>query len=577
MRFSLFGPLLYFDLLRTTRRGRTFLLRAAYLGVILASLFLYYYLWLPNDQRPPLFEPRVGTIQALADFGASFFVAVLLAQFLAVLVLTPIYTAGAIAEEKERHTLEFLLATQLSSREIILGKLCARLANMALLLVTGLPVLGLVQLLGGVDPNLVLAGFLATALLMLSLASFGVLISMYHATALGALHRVYGWAGGYLLITCLCVAGASPALSLGNPIVAAITVVRALSGNADQTTVLVVAALGYVPVHLVFTICFTVAAIRRLRTVALRATAPTLPKELPPSVRDRPELGDGDALLWKELSEEPIIPIDWRIRKGPLRTGLFAVGVPLTLALAIGFASDPRGDGLNFQVRFLGTILSTVGLLFVGLSAVGRFSREIERQTLDALLTLPERDAVLATKRYASLRSVLPVGWTLLYIGGIGIVFRGLHFLALPLLAVAAGVYVSFFVNLGLWLSLTTRSTVRAALLYCVCVTAFPAAVWGLLAAVNEDLVRSTTLAAGLTDCGCGLVPPWTIWKLAFSRVEANPLTGMVDLPMSSLLLIGAGLLVYQLAAWWLGRRARAHFDDLTGPPRRGGSPEGQS
>ncbi len=56
MRFSLFGPLLYFDLLRTTRRGRTFLLRAAYSGVILASLFLYYYLWLPTDQRPPLFE-----------------------------------------------------------------------------------------------------------------------------------------------------------------------------------------------------------------------------------------------------------------------------------------------------------------------------------------------------------------------------------------------------------------------------------------------------------------------------------------------------------------------------------------
>ena len=47
-----------------------------------------------------------------------------------ILLLTPAYTAGAVAEEKERRTLEFILATDLRNREIILGKVLSRLLNL---------------------------------------------------------------------------------------------------------------------------------------------------------------------------------------------------------------------------------------------------------------------------------------------------------------------------------------------------------------------------------------------------------------------------------------------------------------
>ena len=77
--------------------------------------------------------------------------------------------AGSIAEEKDRKTLEFLLATDLRNREIILSKLGARLANLLLFILTGLPILSILQFLGGVDPNLVLAGFAATFLTMAGL------------------------------------------------------------------------------------------------------------------------------------------------------------------------------------------------------------------------------------------------------------------------------------------------------------------------------------------------------------------------------------------------------------------------
>src|SRR5262249_38273620 len=72
---------------------------------------------------------------------------------------------------------EFILATDLRNREIVLGKLSARLANLGLLLMAGLPVLSFLQFLGGVDPGMVIAGFCATALTLLSLAS----LSMFHS------------------------------------------------------------------------------------------------------------------------------------------------------------------------------------------------------------------------------------------------------------------------------------------------------------------------------------------------------------------------------------------------------------
>src|SRR5260370_27001872 len=91
-----------------------------------------------------------------------------------------------MAEQKERSPLDFLFITALSNREIILGMLGARLAKLLLLLLTGLPLLNLLVLLGGVDPGLVLAGFVATAMLMVSLGSMSMLVSVHARTSFGA-------------------------------------------------------------------------------------------------------------------------------------------------------------------------------------------------------------------------------------------------------------------------------------------------------------------------------------------------------------------------------------------------------
>src|SRR5207253_8953302 len=105
----------------------------------------------------------------LAYFAERIVLTLLVLQAGAVLALTPAYVAGAIAEEKERGTLELLCTTQLRSHEIVLGKLFARLVHLTGLLLTGLPILCLALFWGGVDPHLVLAAFAVTGLTLLSI------------------------------------------------------------------------------------------------------------------------------------------------------------------------------------------------------------------------------------------------------------------------------------------------------------------------------------------------------------------------------------------------------------------------
>src|SRR5262249_15603380 len=140
VKYPLFGPVLWFDLVRTTRRGRHVLLRCGYLVFLLVAIFVLYEKYLSNDTDRGVFDERAIAPHEMARFTEAFFTAFMVIQFLVVLLLTPIFTAGAIAEERERRTLEFLLATDLHNREIVFSKLLARLASLALLLLTGLPV-----------------------------------------------------------------------------------------------------------------------------------------------------------------------------------------------------------------------------------------------------------------------------------------------------------------------------------------------------------------------------------------------------------------------------------------------------
>src|SRR5438874_423724 len=72
----------------------------------------------------------------------------------------------------------WLLGTHLGNHEIVLSKFGARLANLTLFLITGLPILTILQFLGGIDPDLVLVGFAATGLTMFGLGGVALFLSV---------------------------------------------------------------------------------------------------------------------------------------------------------------------------------------------------------------------------------------------------------------------------------------------------------------------------------------------------------------------------------------------------------------
>ena len=85
-----------------------------------------------------------------ARFGATLLRTLAPLQ-LALAVLAAAMTAAvAVSVEKDRRTLELLLLSRLSERELVLGKLAASLLRVMLMLLSAIPVFGIAALFGGV-------------------------------------------------------------------------------------------------------------------------------------------------------------------------------------------------------------------------------------------------------------------------------------------------------------------------------------------------------------------------------------------------------------------------------------------
>jgi ABC-type transport system involved in multi-copper enzyme maturation permease subunit len=87
-----------------------------------------------------------------------------------IILITPAITAGALGHEKERGTFLALFGTQLTSAEIVIGKMPGRLSFVLWPALTALPFLVFATVLGGISP---VGVFLALALLIVVLLAVG--------------------------------------------------------------------------------------------------------------------------------------------------------------------------------------------------------------------------------------------------------------------------------------------------------------------------------------------------------------------------------------------------------------------
>src|SRR3954451_17704033 len=195
-----FGPVFWYDLARVARRQPLALCRAGYGLALLAALFVLYATALPHAWFGGHVTEKDATAFAMSTFRV--FIAL---QFAAVVLIAPALAAGAVAEERGNNTLTFLLTTHLTSRENVLGKLFTRLLMVGMLVATGLPVLALVQFLGGVEPNLVIASFVALAFTALSLGGLGLFCGVFVRKHQNAAWRAYQILVAFLALSFLSI------------------------------------------------------------------------------------------------------------------------------------------------------------------------------------------------------------------------------------------------------------------------------------------------------------------------------------------------------------------------------------
>jgi len=165
------GPAFWYEWLMTSRRWQLYAGRALVIAFLLAALGIVW--WSQDAGR------RLPNLRASAAVGESFFCAIIGTQLTLVLLAAPAFAAGAICMDKSRGVLIHLLVTDLSSAEIILGKLAARLMAVLGLVLASLPVMTMATWMGGIEPEALLGAYLVLVGVALLGCSFALTLSVW--------------------------------------------------------------------------------------------------------------------------------------------------------------------------------------------------------------------------------------------------------------------------------------------------------------------------------------------------------------------------------------------------------------
>src|SRR4051812_28041126 len=134
------------------RRRRDLFIRCAYLGLLVFVVITS----LVSGQS------TIGTgasLNDLAKMSDQIFRNMSYLQLGLVALLAPIFTAGAITQEKDSQTYDILLSTPLTNGQIVLGSLLSRLFFVIALLISGIPIFSITQIFGGVSIAAIVRSF----------------------------------------------------------------------------------------------------------------------------------------------------------------------------------------------------------------------------------------------------------------------------------------------------------------------------------------------------------------------------------------------------------------------------------
>jgi ABC-type transport system involved in multi-copper enzyme maturation permease subunit len=481
------GAILHQEWLLGSRRQRLHLFRWIYAAWLIVLVFYGYLRYLIEEQQRLLSQVVAGTSTFIARasmpeiVGQWFAESFVVQQMLLLVLATPALVAGAITDEKRRGTLQYLLTADLEARHILLGKLLARVAQVLLVALAGLPLFALLAGFGGVQPITLLA--LAAALLvpLLALASATLLASVCCRQTRDAVLALYLLG----ILGALAIWYFRGPLDYFNPLFVlepAWGAWRSL-GLSELGRRLLIASIGWTTLG---GICLAL-AIWRLRPAYrselenVRPQAVRWYSAVRASVQEEP-------IRWRERHVEGLAPAP-SLRRVPQAAAAAAVaGVTICSSLWILWYFLPPGVTVGdlilalarLQVERLGGLMPNAGKgflvqglvvmllasLVVGIRCSGAVTGERERRTWEALLLTPlsakqmirgKLWGIMAAS-YVYLLAYAAPAILLSAFGGVLALFWVLLWLAVTVLAM-------YYVGAaGLWCSVRARNSWRALL-----------------------------------------------------------------------------------------------------------------
>jgi ABC-type transport system involved in multi-copper enzyme maturation permease subunit len=400
------GPVFAYEWIALSRRWHWYALRSLFAGMLLVALLVI------------LSGSHVSyggmTFHDLAKLGEWFYIAVIGTQLTLVLLAAPAATAGAICLDRASGKLTHLLVTDLSDAEIVLGKLASRLVPVLGLVACALPLMAIMTLVGGVDPDALVGAFLVTvgvALLGSSLAFvFSIWVKKTHEALLGTYAVWAVWLVGRPFVV---LVNQAFGWSLALPARIADPYFLAFSPYWSPTSVALDDYVWFMVITTGLAAVLAIVAVLRLRAVCTRENV-TRKK----SLRGRLERISDRLDLTRYLPGPPLDfnPILWRewhrarpSRFSRLATGVYVVGA---LTASIGAVLVPRN---TFAMAWVNGFQVSIGMLLLSVTAATSLAEERVRGSLDVLMTTPlsTRDIVvgkwLGTFRLVPALAVLPV------------------------------------------------------------------------------------------------------------------------------------------------------------------------
>lgn len=487
------GPVFNVELLTTARRARYYLVRVLYASILLFVLYQTYSSFFWWRARPG----NSYSIREMSNFAKTTFGSIAMSQLIAVLVLTPTLVAGVIADEKQRKTLHYLLASRLTSGEIVLGKLAARLLHVGVFLAIGLPIVSLIGLFGGVDPEFVVLAYAGTFTTAFFLAGISIWVSTTARRVRDAIFAVYlieiawltlpplaellrwSWRAGYDWIHPV-----NEYFLLSNPFYALIQTFAPtmMGGRAVLTGIAWMMGLQ----SAVSFLCLAL-AVRRLRPIFRNQSGEVKRGRFFSRLARwrlfrRPACGD-DPMLWKErYFVRSAGLVRWLVRLLAAIGGAFLIYYWIDLgwdaflevwSYGYGYSGPTSSrDYFNQYLRGTGTTVYVVWILGVAAAAASSVTSEKEEDTWTSLTTTMLTGAeILFAKMVGAAWGPRFLLYTLLFLWTSGLVLGAIHPIGFLALLIELTVFTWFTAALATYISLKSKNTTRATALTMVILT----------------------------------------------------------------------------------------------------------